>query len=47
VLTDAQWALIAPQLPSSPGRRGRRFTDDRRVVEGIIYPDLAFDLLLG
>jgi transposase len=37
VLTDAEWALIAPLLPSSDGRRGRRFRDDRRVVEGIIY----------
>jgi len=37
LLTDAQWALIAPLLPSSVGRRGRQFRDDRRVVEGIIY----------
>ena len=37
LLTDAQWALIAPLLPSSAGRRGRRFREDRRVVEGIIY----------
>lgn len=37
LLTDAQWALIAPLLPSSAGRRGRPFRDDRRVVEGIIY----------
>jgi transposase len=37
VLTDAQWAVVAPLLPSSAGRRGRPFRDDRRVVEGIIY----------
>jgi transposase len=37
LLTDAQWGLIAALLPSSVGRRGRRFRDDRRVVEGIIY----------
>jgi transposase len=37
VLDDAEWALIAPLLPSSAGRRGRPFCDDRRVVEGIIY----------
>lgn len=37
MLTDAQWALIAPLLPSSAGRRGRPFRNDRRVVEGIIY----------
>jgi transposase len=37
VLSDAQWARIAPVLPSSAGRPGRKFRDDRRVVEGIIY----------
>lgn len=37
VLTNVQWARIAPLLPSSQGRRGRPFRDDRRVVEGIIY----------
>ncbi|WP_179205330.1 transposase, partial [Mycetocola reblochoni] len=36
-LTDAQWALIAPLLPSNTGRRGHPFGDDRRVVDGIIY----------
>jgi len=36
-LTDGQWARIQPLLPSSSGRRGRPFRDDRRVVEGIIY----------
>ena len=36
-LTDAQWALIAPLLPSNVGRRGHPFGDDRRVVDGIIY----------
>lgn len=37
VLTDAQWARVSPLLPSSAGRPGRPFRDDRRVVEGIIY----------
>ena len=37
VLTDGQWARIQPLLPTSDGRRGRPFRDDRRVVEGIIY----------
>lgn len=37
VLTDAQWARIESLLPSSAGRRGRPFRDDRRVVEGIIF----------
>jgi transposase len=36
-LTDGQWTQIQPLLPSSAGRRGRPFRDDRRVVEGIIY----------
>jgi len=36
-LTDAQWALIGPLLPSNEGRRGRPFRDDRRIVDGIIY----------
>lgn len=37
VLTDGQWSRIQLLLPSSAGRRGRPFRDDRRVVEGIIY----------
>jgi transposase len=37
VLTDAQWALIEPLLPSSHGKRGRPFREHRLVVEGIIY----------
>ncbi|GAA2907861.1 transposase [Microbacterium keratanolyticum] len=36
-MTDAQWALIGPLLPSNADRRGRPFEDDRRVVDGIIY----------
>jgi transposase len=36
-LTDGQWSQIQPLLPSSAGRRGRPFRDDRRVVEGINY----------
>lgn len=35
--TDAQWARIEPLLPSSAGRRGRPFRNNRRVVEGIIH----------
>lgn len=35
--TDAQWAYIGPMLPSSAGRQGRPFRNNRRVVEGIIY----------
>ena len=35
--TDTQWAYIEPMLPSSAGRQGRHFRNNRRVVEGIIY----------
>ena len=35
-LTDAQWAVIGPLLPTSAGKRGRPFRDTRQVVEGII-----------
>lgn len=37
VLTDAQWELIAPLMPSSDGKRGNRFREHRTVVEGIVY----------
>ena len=37
VLTDDQWELIEPLMPSLDGRPGRRFRDHRMVVEGIIY----------
>lgn len=37
VLTDVQWELIDPLMPSSEGKRGRPFKDHRRVVEGMIY----------
>ena len=33
-LTDAQFAKIAPHLPT--GTRGRARVDDRRVISGII-----------
>ena len=36
-LTDAQWALISPLMPSSDGKQGKPFGDHRQVVEGIIY----------
>lgn len=35
--SDDQWELIAPLLPSSDGRAGRRFRNNRKVVEGIVY----------
>ena len=37
VLTDAQWELIEPFMPSSDGRRGNRFRDHRQVFEGIVF----------
>mgnify|MGYP003464236655 CR=1 FL=1 len=37
LLSDAQWSLIAPFLPSSVGKPGRPFSDARTMVEGIIY----------
>ena len=37
VLTDAQWAVIEPLLPSSDGCPGRQFRDSRLVLEGILY----------
>ena len=37
VVTDVQWELIDPLMPSSEGKRGRPFKDHRRVVEGMIY----------
>lgn len=36
-LTDAQWSLIEPMLPSSDGLWGRPLRNNRRVVEGIVY----------
>jgi transposase len=36
-LTDAQWLLIEPLMPSSDGKQGNQFRDHRQVVEGIIY----------
>ena len=36
-LSDAQWELIAPMLPTRTGRAGRPFSDARTIVEAIIY----------
>lgn len=35
-LTDTQWQIIAPLLPT-PARTGRPRADDRRTLEGILY----------
>ncbi|VWX48173.1 transposase (fragment) [Micrococcus sp. 116] len=37
MLSDAQWELIAPMLPTRTGRAGRPFADARAMVEAIIY----------
>ena len=37
MLSDAQWELIAPMLPTRTGRAGRPFSDARTMVEAIIY----------
>jgi transposase len=37
VLSDDQWARIAPLMPSSDGQRGRPFRDHRQVFEGIVF----------
>lgn len=37
ILTDSQWNLLEMLLPSSDGLRGRKFRNNRLVVEGILY----------
>lgn len=37
VFGDELWAVIEPVLPSGAGRRGRPWTDHRRVLEGIAW----------
>ncbi|WP_036318058.1 transposase, partial [Micrococcus luteus] len=37
MLSDTQWELIAPMLPTRTGRAGRPFADARTMVEAIIY----------
>ena len=37
MLSDTQWELIAPMLPTRTGRAGRPFADARAMVEAIIY----------
>ena len=36
-LSDAEWALIAAELPITAGKRGRPRGDDRRVLDAIFY----------
>ncbi|MFE7302238.1 IS5 family transposase [Streptomyces sp. NPDC057579] len=37
LLTDDQWARLAPCLPRNAGKTGRPFADHRRIIDGIIY----------
>ena len=37
LLTDEQWALVAPLLPPQRSGRGRPMRDHCQVVEGVIY----------
>ncbi len=36
LLTDSQWAVLAPLLPP-PARTGRKRADDRKVLEAILW----------
>jgi len=36
-LTDAEWALLEPLLPDRTPRRGGRWGDHRRVVNGVLW----------
>ena len=36
-ISDELWDVIGPVLPSDVGRRGKRWADHRRVLEGIIW----------
>jgi putative transposase len=37
VISDEFWGVVEPLLPSDVGRRGRRFVDHRRILEGIVW----------
>jgi transposase len=37
VISDEAWAVIAPLLPSTKGKRGGQYHDHRPVVEGIVF----------
>ena len=36
-MTDEQWARLRPLLPPPPQGRGRPRSDDRQIVEGILW----------
>jgi transposase len=37
VFSDEVWAVVEPVLPSDQGRRGKRWSEHRRVLEGIVW----------
>lgn len=37
MISDEFWAIVEPVIPSDVGKRGRRFADHRRILEGIAY----------
>jgi len=37
ILSDAQWSLIAQLLPRATGNPGRKFSDARTMVEGVVF----------
>ncbi|MET4107032.1 transposase [Hymenobacter sp. UYP22] len=37
MLTDAQWARLAPLLPGRPGTSGGRGRDNRQFVEAVLW----------
>ncbi len=36
-ITDQQWALVEPHLPKKQCRLGRKWLDNRKVLNGIVY----------
>jgi transposase len=39
-ITDDQWAVIAPLIPTQRGGPGRRWNGDRTTLNGILTRDL-------
>jgi transposase len=37
VISDELWTVIEPVLPSDVGRRGKRWADHRKIMEGIVW----------
>jgi transposase len=36
-LTDVEWGVISAFLPSKPGRGMRASSDDRSLINGLLY----------